>query len=139
MITSFKDQFRFLSNFALCKIEFEGLTFTSTEAAYQAAKCKNQQDKEKFQNLLPGKAKQLGRKIEIREDWNDIKCKVMESLLKIKFQNDEFKQKLLDTDEQEIQEGNTWGDTFWGICNGVGENQLGKLLMKIRAEMKSQV
>jgi predicted NAD-dependent protein-ADP-ribosyltransferase YbiA (DUF1768 family) len=39
------------------------------------------------------------------------------------------------TGDEELVEGNWWNDTFWGVCNGVGENNLGKLLMKIRAEL----
>lgn len=134
MITSFQDQFRFLSNFAPIQVEFNGLTFNSTEAAYQAAKCKNKEDQKKFQNIEAGKAKRLGKKVEIREDWNDVKIQIMEDLLRQKFSNPEYKNKLLLTGNQEIQEGNNWGDTFWGICNGNGENHLGKLLMKIRDE-----
>ena len=47
--------------------------------------------------------------------------------------------KLLDTYPAELIEGNTWGDTYWGVCNGAGKNMLGKLLMKLRDEMKQEI
>lgn len=36
------------------------------------------------------------------------------------------------TGESILIEKNTWGDTYFGVCNGVGENNLGKDLMSIR-------
>lgn len=42
---------------------------------------------------------------------------------------------LINTGDAELIEGNSWGDTFWGECNGIGENNLGKILMKIRKEI----
>jgi predicted NAD-dependent protein-ADP-ribosyltransferase YbiA (DUF1768 family) len=59
----------------------------------------------------------------------------MEDLLRQKFQNPYLKNKLLATGNAEIEETNSWGDVFWGICKGVGENHLGKILMKIRSEL----
>ncbi|NWN81082.1 NADAR family protein, partial [Bacillus sp. (in: firmicutes)] len=47
-----------------------------------------------------------------------------------------LKNKLLQTGESILIEGNTWGDKIWGVCNGVGENKLGKILMKVRNELK---
>ena len=61
----------------------------------------------------------------------------MEDICRAKFtQNEELKKKLIDTGDATLIEGNTWNDTFWGVCNGVGENNLGKILMKIREELK---
>jgi predicted NAD-dependent protein-ADP-ribosyltransferase YbiA (DUF1768 family) len=61
----------------------------------------------------------------------------MEDLSRQKFSHPELRQKLLDTGSCTLVEGNTWGDTFWGVCDGVGENHLGKLLMTIRADLES--
>ncbi len=86
----------------------------------------------------PGKAKRLVKRLKIRSDWNSIKIDVMETGLRAKFeQNHDLRELLLATGEEELQEGNMWGDTFWGIDlkTNVGENHLGKLLMKIRAEL----
>lgn len=61
----------------------------------------------------------------------------MEELLVIKFSGKDpfLTRALMATGNAELVEGNTWNDTFWGICNGTGENHLGKLLMKVRANL----
>lgn len=76
----------------------------------------------------------------MRADWDDARnyrLVVMEQLLREKFsdKNPELKQKLIDTYDAELIEGNTWNDTFWGVCGGIGKNHLGKLLMKIRRDL----
>ena len=63
----------------------------------------------------------------------------MEEALRIKFSNPKLRKALLDTGDEYLEEGNTWGDQYWGVCNGVGKNKLGKLLMKIRQEIKEGV
>lgn len=143
IINLFSEKNAFLSNFAPCKVSYAGVQFTSVEAAYQAAKCKKWDDTLKFKFLTAAEAKKLGRRVEMRPDWDDIRnyrLIVMEELLREKFsdKNPELKQKLIDTYDAELIEGNTWNDTFWGVCAGVGENHLGKLLMKIREELISQ-
>jgi predicted NAD-dependent protein-ADP-ribosyltransferase YbiA (DUF1768 family) len=59
----------------------------------------------------------------------------MKQLLKLKFNNPDLQQKLIATYPEELIEGNYWHDTYWGVCEGVGENHLGKLLMEIRNEL----
>jgi hypothetical protein len=56
----------------------------------------------------------------------------MRELITLKFADKELRKKLLATGESYLEETNTWRDTFWGVCNGVGENWLGKLLMEER-------
>ena len=150
-IDQFAFQFRFLSNFYEApefdfSIEYEGLTYKNIEAAYQAQKTNDRTIKERFTEMNGHKAKKLGKKIEkgdehsyFRKDWNDeTKLKVMYDLLKIKFRNKNLKEMLLATGDKEIIEGNSWGDIFWGVCDGIGENHLGKLLMKVREELKKE-
>lgn len=139
VIDRFMDEYAFLSNFAPCKIEYGGRTFPTVENAYQSAKCAVEADIDKFQYISAGDAKRLGRKVLLREDWEMVKLSVMEDLLRRKFSNIKFKELLLDTGDVTLIEGNTWNDTFWGICNGVGENNLGKLLMKIRDEIRKGI
>ena len=88
-------------------------------------------------SISPGKAKKLGRLVHLKENWEEIKIEVMLQLLRKKFSDPILKQKLIDTNEAILEEGNTWNDTFWGIYNGVGENHLGKLLMKVREECQN--
>jgi predicted NAD-dependent protein-ADP-ribosyltransferase YbiA (DUF1768 family) len=60
----------------------------------------------------------------------------MYNLVKQKFtNNNKLKGQLLATGDAKIVEGNTWGDVFWGVCNGVGENHLGEILMKVLEEL----
>jgi len=135
----FRDQYFFLSNFAFCKIKLNGLLFNSVETAFQAAKTKDLETMKTFCTLTPSQAKQKGRHIKLRSDWEEIKCSVMYSLLKQKFSQQPFKELLIDTGNIHIQEDNYWGDTFWGVCNGQGKNKLGELLMKIREELKEEM
>lgn len=137
-ITRFEDEFQFLSNFYECEVEFEGLKFPSVEAAYQAAKLLDINKRAKFQTMTPSEAKRAGKASKIRPDWDNIRLSVMETLLRQKFSQPELKNALLMTQDFELIEGNWWKDTFWGVCNGVGENHLGKLLMKIRNQIKEQ-
>ena len=72
-------------------------------------------------------------------EWDSVKTNWMYEICKAKFsQNEELKSKLLSTGTEYLEEGNTWGDEVWGTVNGVGENRLGKILMKIREELKSE-
>ena len=86
----------------------------------------------------PGLAKKLGRKATIRPDWEKIKLPIMEYLLRQKFGDKTLKALLIGTGDAELVEGNMWGDTYWGVCKGKGENHLGKLLMKIREELNDR-
>lgn len=132
-ITEFQGEYRWLSNFWLVDIPWGAdITFPSVENAYQGLKTFNWSDTERFVNMTPAEAKREGRLLEIRPDWDVIKPYVMLMLLKAKFKNPELAQKLKDTEDALLIEGNTWGDTYWGQVDGKGENWLGFLLMKVR-------
>lgn len=137
-ILEFQGTYRWLSNFAPSAVIYDGLVFTSVEHAYQAAKAESITDRYKIHECkTPGQAKRLGYKVKLREDWLDIKDSVMRSLLWQKFSDEPYRALLLATGDQEIVEGNGWGDTYWGVCNGVGQNHLGKMIMDIRNELRS--
>jgi len=127
----------FLSNFYESSIELDAVVYRNAEAAYQAMKSNDSLVRVKFINLNGASAKALGKRIELRKDWNDIKLDMMYKIVKNKFmQNSTITKLLIDTNDKVIIEGNNWGDIYWGICNGIGENNLGKILMKVREEMK---
>ena len=139
-ISLFDGEFAFLSNFYDCPVVIEGLQYPNSEAAYQAMKCENKEERIQFTNIKAGKAKRLGRKVKLRSDWNDIRLDIMKQILMDKFtRNPELGEKLLATGNAELLEGNYWHDTFWGVDNktGVGENHLGKLLMEVRENLKN--
>lgn len=136
MIKEFSDENRWLSNFAKVSITYNEYTYNSIEAAYQAQKSDNP-DWKKFcadPNNTPGLIKKSSRFIKIVENWENIKVPIMEELLLLKFSQEPYKTLLKNTKNVYIQEGNYWGDKFWGVClkTNQGENNLGKLIMKIR-------
>jgi N-glycosidase YbiA len=137
MITSFTGKYRFLSNFYMTPVFYDGLIYPSSEHAYQAAKTLDLRYRTSIRaKKTAGEAKKLGQRVPMREDWDRCKIQVMEKILRKKFDPEEqLFQRLLETGDEELIEGNYWGDTFWGVCNGEGENHLGKLLMKIRANL----
>lgn len=130
-ITEFRGEYAFLSNFYECPINYDGHQFRNAEAAFQAAKCPARAAE--FCNLDPSAAKRMGRRVELRPDWEEVKDFEMECVVFAKFMdNPELARKLILTGDRELIEGNTWGDRIWGVCNGVGENRLGKILMRCR-------
>lgn len=134
MISKFRGAYSFLSNMWLSPITVNGAAYPSVENAFQSAKTST--NKVYFQLCSPIDAKKFGRKVELRKDWDVIKIHMMRKALREKFKaGTDLANRLLSTGEHELVEGNTWGDTYWGVCNGVGENHLGELLMKIRAEL----
>lgn len=141
-IKGFNGEYQFLSNFYPCKIVFNGLTFTSVEAAFQSAKCQEPEQQKEFQALSPREAKQKGRLAALRPGWEEQKVDVMRRLLGIKFIGDpELLGKLLSTGARPLVETNHWHDNFWGDCactrcaNIQGKNMLGKLLMELRGSL----
>lgn len=135
-IDNFEGEFRFLSNFWPSVVHFEGMEFNSVEHAYQAAKTLDKDLRMKIRNAkTPNDAKRLGKKVDLRADWETEKLSIMFGLLRQKFENPELRQKLLATGDAELIEGNWWGDTFWGVCRGRGKNHLGRLLMNIRDQV----
>lgn len=134
-INVFKGDNAFLSNFYVAPVIYDGIRFENSEAAFQAAKCPERM--REFCGLSPQAAKRLGRRVEMRPDWDAVKYDVMYQVCKAKFtQNQDLLDKLLATGDAELVEGNTWGDQVWGVCDGVGENNLGKTLMRIRSELR---
>lgn len=129
IIDSFRNEYAFLSNFF---IESDGY---SVEHRYQAAKATNQADYNYImESSTPAIAKKRGREIAIRDDWHNAKLFVMRELLIKKFRDENLRRKLLETGSSHLIENNYWNDHFWGICNNIGHNWLGRILMNLRDE-----
>lgn len=136
-IDKFTGDYQFLSNFAHCTINVEGMEFPSVEHAYQALKTWDLEKREEIRTApTSGIAKKLGRKVVMRGDWEQVKVPIMTELLRLKFSQEPFRSQLLATGGAILIEGNWWNDTFWGVCRGQGENMLGRLLMQIRETLK---
>ena len=131
---TFRNEYWFLSSMYPCIIHYNGYTFNNAEAAFQAQKSKEYTDK--FCSMNGFDAKHLGRRVPLRPDWNSEKVKIMEEIVRAKFQDPVMRRKLLETGDIHIQEDNTWNDRFWGVCNGTGMNHLGIIIMKIRDEIR---
>lgn len=147
-IRGFSGDYKFLSNFdehdgikiIIYDIFNNPIECKSVEAAYQASKSIDQVEKLKIAHAdTPGKSKRLGSKVKLRKEWNCEKIKIMAGLLWQKFSYKYYQDLLLSTGDAILIEENTWGDIFWGFCNGIGENWLGELLMEIRKEIRSKL
>jgi ribA/ribD-fused uncharacterized protein len=138
-IDNFSGLYRFLSNFYPATVVFDHDEYPSSEAAYQAAKTFSQEIRNEFRLLTPGQAKRFGRMIQVRKDWEEVKYGIMYDIVLDKFtRHDHLKKMLLDTGNAYLEEGNTWGDTYWGVCEGVGQNKLGLILMKVRKKLLNE-
>jgi ribA/ribD-fused uncharacterized protein len=138
-ITRFDGDFRFLSNFYPSQVRVKGLVFPTAEHAYQAMKCRTDDERRAFTALdSPGAAKRRGRTVDLRLDWEQVKKRVMLAVVAAKFtQNEALCLLLVETGTAHLEEGNTWHDNFWGACGcpeceGKGLNYLGEILMAVR-------
>ncbi len=134
IIDKFSGEYRFLSNFYPCLVHYDGLSYSTAEHAYQAAKfdCFNVREQIRISGT-PGQAKRLGQKYHLRPRWDEIKPLIMSEIVLIKFAiNTDLRKKLIRTNPFKLIEGNEWGDTYWGVCNGEGKNRLGIILGNVR-------
>lgn len=131
------------SNYYISSFVYDGITWNSVEAAFQAQKTLDMGRRKEFANLTPGQAKAKGRSVLLRTDWEQIKYDLMYEICLEKFrQNEYLKEKLLSTGNALIVENTTsWHDQVWGCClchrcrNRKSRNNLGVILMKVRSEL----
>jgi len=142
IISSFSGDYAFLSNLYLWKFNYKGDWYPSAEHAYQAAKTFDPKLKWQIRvAATPKIAKQLGKTVPLIPMWDEINVGIMFEILLCKFitiTGSKLTEKLIDTYPNKLIEGNTWGDTYWGMVYNentkkwVGQNKLGRLLMLIR-------
>lgn len=136
-ITKFRDEYFFLSNFYPCNITYKEIIYTNSESCFQGQKDLSRS--KEFSNLSPVQGKRLGRRVNLRKDWNRVRLTIMKEIIRCKFtQNLDLKKKLLEIEDSLLIETNNWNDTYWGVCRNKGQNNLGKILMKIREEIKKE-
>ena len=139
MIGPFIGPHRFLSNFFPATVEFEGQVYPSVEHAFQAAKTLDPVKREEIRRAeSPGEAKRLGRNLDLRPDWSERRVEIMQELVRSKFREELLRSQLVGTGQEEIVEVSAWGDRFWGVHDGMGENRLGKILMEVREEARKE-
>jgi hypothetical protein len=139
MIREFKGEYRWLSNMYPCKIVLRGIEYPSVEHAFQSEK--NESNEWKLycsREINPKKVKLKSKRIDLVENWNEKRVIVMEFCIDKKFSQEPFKTKLIETGNEEIQEGNHWGDIFWGVDlkSNKGKNVLGKIIMEKRRKLQ---
>lgn len=153
-IEEFSGRYSFLSNFSPAPVYIligtKWVRCPTVEHGYQASKTGSQHWRRRIAEAkTPGEAKRMGRARTIHRlsYWDDVKTVVMLELLRQKFSRSALRERLLRTGDAQLVEGNTWHDTFWGVCNcGAceietrgdwrGENWLGRLLMRVRRDVR---
>ncbi len=134
------NEYSFLSNFYVHPFLMNGLRYSTGEHAFQAFKATDPYRHERIRTATtPSAAKRLGRGV-LFPNWEAIKYDVMRQVLRAKFsQGGELAEKLLDTGDALLLEGNTLNDRVWGVTRPSmkGRNWLGHLLMARRAELRS--
>jgi ribA/ribD-fused uncharacterized protein len=142
-ITSFRGEHRFLSNFYLAPVEYDGQTWRTAEHAYQGMKADDWEERSQVRLLVtPGEAKRFGQVIPLRPGWDGMKKRVMLEIVTAKFtQNADLAEKLVSTGGAQLFEGNTWHDNYWGVCmcmkcslecKAPASNYLGRILEAVR-------
>jgi len=130
---------RWLSNMAYVDIYHKGIFYPSTENFYQAMKYSEVGKRVYIASLTPSEAKRYSREnIMTSPVFEERKMDIMLYAQRKKYSQEPFKSKLLSTANAHLEEGNWWNDTFWGVDvkTREGENNLGKLIMKVRNEIK---
>lgn len=140
VIESFTGEWKALSNFERTNISYEGVLYPTVEHAFQAAKTMDQSLRLRIATTrLAGEAKSYGRRLHLRDDWEDVKESIMLELLTRKFDDSGLARVLTSTGDAILIEGNTWHDQHWGDCRcethvtTPGKNRLGELLMQVRS------
>lgn len=136
-INGFFEEYRFLSNFYPARFEWDGVTASTLEHHYVAAKTMDQEQRAMIYALeSPGDVKRAGRTLTLRDGWDDgIKEAVMAELISLKFAIPDLRSALVGTFPARLVEGNDWHDQIWGSCNCdkhidiPGQNRLGEALM----------
>lgn len=138
ILTFTEKETRWLSNMTYVKIEYKGIVYPSTENFYQAMKYKEISTRVLISKLTPSEAKKYSRENQMTSlNFESNKLKIMLYAQRKKYSQEPFRTKLLSTGDCVLEEGNWWGDKFWGvdIKTREGENHLGKLIMQVREEL----
>jgi ribA/ribD-fused uncharacterized protein len=136
-IYGFFGEYRYLSNFHLSPVYFEKLLYPSSENAFQAAKVVYEH-RYVLTECSPSESKKVWKTLPTLytpENWDKIKYNIMARILAEKFgTNAQIREMLVNTGNKDLSEYNWWQDTYWGydVNKNEGQNNLGKILMKIR-------
>lgn len=147
MITEFDGKYAFLSNFYHAPFVYDGIIYPTNEHFFQAMKTLDQEKRKQIAEAkTPGAAKRMGRQVQLREDWEEVKYTAMRVGVERKFDaHPGLAEKLIATGDAILIEGNSWHDNTWGSCFCpkcaaiAGKNWLGEILMERRKELVSDL
>lgn len=139
----FTPPFYALDNFSAYTVEIWGKQFQTSEHAYQWKKysVSHPELAEQILNTKnPNAAKKISdaHKKEGMPNWSEVKVGVMEEILRAKIAQHEKVQKVLEETGTKTIVENSPQDNFWGIGDGSGRNELGKLWMRLREEFRTK-
>lgn len=135
------DRYREFSNFANYPVLIDGCVWPTTEHYYQAQKFEDparQEDIRQLSKAVAAKRYATKHKSNIRADWGARKDRVMERALRAKFtQHETLRALLVGSGDEKIEEDSPH-DSYWGTgSDGKGQNKLGEMLMRLRADLRS--
>lgn len=134
------DPYGFLNNFKKARMFIYNRWYNNVEAAYQSAKTVIREDEDAIWACkTPKEARDLGQKVKMHPDWDNMKVRVMYECCMAKFlQHADLRKQLMETGDQELIEDSLI-DSFWGCgADGKGLNMLGKTLMRVREELRGE-
>lgn len=138
-IDSFDGPYEWLSNFHERPFLLDDREWPTVEHYFQAMKSEDPRQQEWVRAARDAAtAKRRGRSVRLRGGWLSRREDVMRAALEAKFnQHPDLAERLIETGSAHLEEGNTWGDSWWGTVEGVGANRLGLLLMELRGQLRS--
>ena len=136
MINGFKEKYSFLSIYYPTEIEYEGIKYNCPINAFLAQQVSSQIQKKQIAKSAPSRSTIMVINSEEKVNLTtEQQLEIMYNICKIKFSDENLKQSLLSTKNEELVDETDWNNKFWGVTNGEGENHIGKILMKIRDEL----
>ena len=143
-IDNFNGYFEFLNNEFPTPVYYDGRIYKSVSHAFQAARSQEQHIREKIVRAdTIMEMYEIAAKVEDPPDWIKFRLKIMETLVRDKFRrNKELREKLRATENRNLV--NSYGDAstsnlFWGIVEGKGQNQLGRILESVRSDIHQNI
>lgn len=135
-----KDPYGFMSNFKRARMFIYDRWWNNVEAPYQSRKTNVQSEIDAiWKSEHPVEVRELGQKVSMRPDWDQVKRQVMTECCLAKFlQHTDLRKQLIETGSEELIEDSPV-DWYWGCGkNGVGLNVLGQVLMELREKLKGE-
>jgi hypothetical protein len=137
------DPYGCFSNFSLHCVQLQGYIWPTSEHYYQAQKYWGTEYQDLYTQIrhapTPEQAAFLGREKQylLRHDWEQVKAQIMYEVVWTKFLHHQEIQRILLATGTELIIEDSPTDTYWGCgADRQGQNQLGKILMQVRDQLR---